>query len=207
MHATLDFSTTTLEAENLEIQDSKIIGLTKAINPLNSIDNGNNILWFDIKTGCQNIGSDINWLDKYNCNQDGLKYIVKGDNTNSEIMFDTKISKDIKETPSIDIDMKGNTLIVYKDTEDTTKDCSKDINIILYQDGTSVTGFQSDKNMGCTYTDPTLQNWSDFKNSTKISISKTSKLEKEEHEGSNNVIVIDVNLTKKLIIGGNYDEE
>jgi hypothetical protein len=202
----LDLSTTTnIDTKNLEIKDSKVIGLASAINPINSIDNGNNIMWFSIKVDCKNIGSDISWIEKFSCEQEGLKYKVDSGETTSEVIFDTTISDYIKETTNKSVGSLESTNIIYKDIESSIDSCSKDVKIVLYKDGTSLTGFQSDKSRGCSYDDPTLENWNDFKDSTKITIQKTTLKEKELHENSNSVIIVDVNLTKKLIIGGKYD--
>jgi hypothetical protein len=211
-YAMLDLSLTkSIYTNNLDVQDSKIIGLEKAINPTNSVDSGNNILWFSLSTTCQNIDSDINWIDRFSCEQTNLKYIVDGGDVRSEVSFDADISSDIVETPYISDGSSerqiDSTSIIYKDIQSSINGCSKDLKVKLYKDGTSQTGFESDKSEGCSYEDPTLSNWDDFKDSTEIFISKTSKLEKEAHENSNSVIVVDVNLTKQLIIGGSYDEK
>jgi len=204
----LDLSLTNdIDTQNLEIQDSKIIGLVEAINPPNSIDNGNNILWFSEKKDCQNIGSNFNWIDKYSCYEDGTKYIVNKDTVSTEIIVGSTMGEDIQEKVIKILDGHDKGInIIYKDIDTIQEECSNDIQVSIYDDGSSITGYRSEKIKNCAYEDPTLQNWNDFQRGTKIGIYKTTKLEKQNHEDSNNVIVIDLNLTQKIVIGEKNDK-
>ena len=174
-----------INVKNLNIKDSKIIGRAEAINPPNSTDNSNNFLWFNHESKYQNIGSGHDWFDKLKDNKDSeVAYLTKENNQSSEVIF----SDSLNVLPTVQEDKK----IVKFDYEavlDSGNACSKDIEIKLGRDSTIKSGYK-----GCSYEDPTLKNWEDFKNA-KVVIKDLG------NGSSKSVIIIDVNLTSPLIIG------
>ncbi len=167
-----------IKTNNLDIQDSKIIGRATAINPPNSYDNGNNFMWFQKQSNCQNIGSGHEWFEKLECDND-KKYQLFYEQKPIEFSFD----EDIKLTKKIDPDKK----IISFEYESTTNECAN-IKAYIHIDakGYLTTGFRGCKD------DPTLMGWDSFDGQSSAKIIKKEKQD---------VIVIDLNMTKDLVIG------
>ena len=175
-----------IDTNTLNIKDSKIIGRASAINPPNSTDNGNNILWFSSQNECQNIGSGYDWFDRLKCKDEDTEYLTNNKNSTSKVSFKKDI--DVRKTVT---DKK--VIFTYEATADSGTPCSKKIEVQLKKNSTITTGYKS-----CNYSDPTLKNWDDFTNA-KVFIKELAQ------SSSKSVIIIDVNLTKKLIIGGSVE--
>ena len=172
-----------IDTSTLAIKDNKIIGRASAINPPNSTDKGNNILWFSSQNECQNIGSGYEWFDKLKCQNEDIEYLTDNKKSISKVSFkkDINIEKTVTDKKVI---------FTYEATADNGTPCSKKIEVQLKTGATITTGYK-----GCNYSDPTLKNWDDFTNA-KVVIKELAQ------NSSKSVIIIDVNLTKKLIIGG-----
>lgn len=183
LYSTINLATVeVIDTNNLTIKDSKIIGRVAALNPPSSTDNGNNLLWFSPQNECQNAGSGYEWFDKLTCQNNTTTYLTDKNSSLSQTSF----------LDSVNVVVTANNekvLFNYEAPANIGSPCSKDIEVQLHNDATITTGYK-----GCSYEDPTLKNWSEF-DSAKVVIKDTTG-------SSNSVIVIDVNLKTRLIIGG-----
>jgi len=163
---------------NLDIQDNKIIGRAEAINPPNSYDNGNNFMWFKKESNCQNIGSGHEWFERLECNK-AKKYKIFYEKTPIEINIDD----DIEVKKRVDSDKK---LISFEYQSPTNECANLKAYIQMSANGHITTGFK-----GCK-ADPTLKGWDSFDGQTSTKIIK---------KDDQNLIVIDLNMTKDIVIG------
>ena len=206
IQAILDLSITQkIDLDSLNVKDNKIIGRIYAINPKSSIDSGNNILWFSTKEGCQDISISDDGFKHLLCknsttDEDYFTYIAEDNNSTSNINF----NYNLKESINTIVDKNTNLTFIYKNPNDIVKNCDSHLKVILHKDTSVITGFESDK--GCNYIDHTLQNWDKFKDGASVEIKTTLKEEREKHDESQSVIILDINLTSKMIIGGNDEK-
>ena len=173
---------TSIITDNLEIQDSKIIGRFAAINPLSSQDNGNNIFWFSDMRDCTNIGSGHDWFEKVECSGGILEYIIPQENTTSKVSFDKSIAV---STMIEESDTGRKVTFLHQNKSDV---CTKQATIMIEDTGAIVSGYQ-----GCGASDPTLENWEQFTHNTQVFLLNTQ---------TQSTIVVDLNMSTQITIGG-----
>ena len=188
-----------IDMSYLEIQDIKNIGLINSIMPINSTNYGNTIFWFDknIELNCTSIDENITNFNSFECidkvnNQ--IKYTSKDTiNNKSELIISSNILDNISKNIH-----KNISSITYDD--DKLTQCNKNAIVKLINDGTTSTGFVNE-NFCDYYIDPTFTDFKSIRDSIKIYLLKTSEVQKEDHNNSNSVIVININLDKPIVIG------
>ncbi len=179
-------TTQVIDLDSLSVKDSKIIGRAEALNPPNSIDNGNNILWFSTNDDEEETDSGYDWLiKKEDSSKHTIKYTVKKEDRKSEVVIQNELNV------ATTLDEKNKVVrFEYRAVADADLECSKNAVVMLDENATIKSGFR-----GCSYEDPTLENWDDFKNAKVV-------IEDLGNKNSKSVIIIEVNLTVPLIIGG-----
>lgn len=197
LQAIFDLSThPTIEVYYLELQDMKNIGITSALTPLNSVSISNNTLWFDknIDENCVVQDSNIVNYNKLVCDDEREKFVTTEESKNkSEVTIEKSEEAEYTQESFDD-------KIVISYNEDYAQICGKNIIINMISDGTTSTGFKNSDNCK-EYEDPTLKNNIAPDENTKTFILKTSKGQKKLHDDSKSVIVIEMDLTNKIVIG------
>ena len=205
----------TYNFDYLKIQDMKNIGITVAVNPPNSEDAGNNILWFatsEDENWTQTtidtelvVDTNISSYEKFFKTDDNptIKYVSKIETvekvtvSSSLIINDVGVSNTVVNTRDDDL---GLSTIAYESKNDAASACPKITKIVLSDIGDISTGYAS-KNNCSTYEDPTLENWDSVKDGIEIEVLETTDTQKELYADANSVIFMDIKLKNKLIIG------
>jgi len=193
-----------INVSSLQIQDIKNVGILSPLKPSNSEDLGNTYLWFenDSKTEycVDNNENNLNTFNTQTCRdlEDSTETIKYVSNDSNEVKTEIIVPVDIVLDISRNENSKTTSLVYHDDTQGV---CGINAIVKLIDNGEATTGFINEN--GCDeYLDPTIQNFESIKSESKVYILKANEEEQKNHPGAKSIIVLDINLTKSIIIGG-----